>query len=262
MVALTHIVSPNINQCELTFHDRKPIDYERAVEQHEAYCRLLRDVGLHVIELSVNRDYPDSTFVEDTAVVLNEIAVMANMGAESRQGEAKGIELELARYREIAHIQPPATLDGGDVLQIGRKIFVGLSPRTNFDGFESLKNILECFDYQVIPVELKNCLHLKSACTAVSNDTLLLNPKWLGIDPFGNFQIIQIHEDEPWAANVLKIKDIIYMHSGFIKTIRLVENRGFKVKTVDISELLKAEAGMTCSSILFTHPVQTGNSYE
>ncbi|UCE17686.1 MAG: dimethylargininase [Gemmatimonadota bacterium] len=252
-IALTHIVSPNISQCEVTYRNREPIDYDRAVKQHEAYCQLLRDCGLDVIELSVNRDYPDSTFLEDTAVVVDEIAIMANLGVASRRGEVNGVEQELAKYRKIRRIEPPATLDGGDVLKIGRDIFVGLSPRTNEAGIQSLKRFLAPFGYKIIPVILKDCLHLKSACTTLDKKALLVNASWLDLEPFSNFRIIQVPEDESEAANALRVNDTIFMHSGFSKTVQIARAEGFAVKTTDISELLKAEAGMTCSSIIFEH---------
>ena len=255
LVALTHVISPNIGRCELSFLDRSPINYNRAVEQHEKYCTLLRNCGLRVIELSVNRSYPDSTFIEDTAVVVDELAIMANMGVESRRGEVRGVESELGKYREIARIRPPAILEGGDVLRVGRKIFAGISPRTNLAGVESLKNILEPLGYQVITVTVKDCLHLKSACTAIDDYTLLLNPHWLDPEPFADFRIVSIPEDEPRAANSLRINNTMYIHAGFSKTVESVQRLGFSVKTIDISEFLKAEAGLTCSSIIFKHPL-------
>lgn len=251
LTALTHVVSPNINRCELSFLDRSPINYDRAVKQHENYCSLLRDCGLHVIELSVNRSYPDGTFIEDTAVVVDELAIMASMGVESRRGEVPGIEYELAKYREIAHIRLPAALEGGDVLRIGKQIFVGISMRTNKAGVESLKAILEPLDYQVIPVKVKGCLHLKSACKALDDSTLLVSPQWIDLKPFVDFRTIYVPEGEPKAANFLRINNTIIMYVGFSKTIELVQKLGFLVKTIDISELLKAEAGLACSSIIF-----------
>jgi dimethylargininase len=251
LIALTHVVSPNINRCELSFLDRSLIDYERAVKQHEDYCAMFRECGLQVIELSVNRSYPDGTFIEDTAVLVDELAIMASMGVESRRGEVSGIESELAKYREIAHIRLPATLEGGDVLRIGKKIFVGVSKRTNQAGMESLKDILEPFDYQVIPVKVNGCLHLKSACKAVDDSTLLVNPHWIDLAPFVDFRTIYVPEEEPKGANFLRINNIIIMYAGFSKTIELIRKLGFLVKTIDISELLKAEAGLTCSSIIF-----------
>lgn len=256
MIALTHVVSPNIDKCELSFLDRSPINYNQAVRQHEQYCALLRDCGLlQVVELSVNRSYPDSTFIEDTAVVVDELAVMASMGVESRRGEVRNVESVLASYRDISHIQLPATLEGGDVLRIEKRTFVGISPRTNIAGFESIKEILEPFGYEVIPVAVNGCLHLKSACIAVDDRTLLVNPRWLDLQPLSDFRIIPVPEDEPAAVNSLRINNTICMHSGFPKTAELLFNLGFSLKTIDISELLKAEAGMTCSSIIFEHTV-------
>ena len=256
MIALTHVISQNIDRCELSFLERDPVNYDRAVEQHEQYCELLRECGLQVIELSVNRDFPDSTFVEDTAVVVDELAIMASMGVESRRAEVAGIESVLGYYRDIQRIRLPATLEGGDVLRIGKKIFVGISPRTNMPGFESIKEILEPFGYEVIPVAVTGCLHLKSACIAVDDQTVLVNPKWLDLQPLRDFRIIPVPQDDPAAVNSLRINTTICMHSGHQKTIDSLVNLGFSVKTVDISELLKAEAGMTCSSIIFSFPVQ------
>jgi dimethylargininase len=250
-VALTHVVSPDITRCELSFIERSPIAYDLAVQQHDAYCALLRDCGLRVIELTVNRAYPDSTFIEDTAVVVDEVAVMALMGAESRRGEEPGVESVLATYRKIARIRPPATLEGGDVLRAGVKVFVGITPRTNTAGASSLKVILEPFGYRVIPVTVRDCLHLKSACTTIDDDTVLVNPHWIDLDPFKGFRVVSVPEDEPWAANTLLIHNTVCVHAGFRRTIEILQVLGFQVKTVDISELLKAEAGMTCSSIIF-----------
>jgi len=154
-VALTHIISPNIARCELSFIERTPIDYDLAIQQYNAYCALLQERGLRVIELTVNKTYPDSTFIEDTAFVVEEIAVMARMGAESRRGEVPGIESILAAYRTIDRILPPATLEGGDVLRAGAKVFVGITPRTNAAGVRSLTAILEPFGYRVIPVPVQ-----------------------------------------------------------------------------------------------------------
>ncbi|MFW6147260.1 MAG: dimethylarginine dimethylaminohydrolase family protein [Thermodesulfobacteriota bacterium] len=251
-VALTHIISPNIAQCELSFIQRTPIDYDRAVQQHHAYCALLQDCGLEVIELAVNSTHPDSTFIEDTSVVVDEIAVMTRMGPESRRDEVAGIEPVLAGYRTIGHIQAPATLEGGDVLHMGKKVFVGTTPRTNTAGINSLASMLTPFGYQVISVAVQGCLHLKSACTAINEDTLLANPQWIHLAPFKDFRVVSVPEEEPWAANALAIDPYVCMHAGFTRTIELVQGLGFQIKTVDISELLKAEAGMTCSSIIIS----------
>ncbi|MEA3359734.1 MAG: arginine deiminase family protein [Thermodesulfobacteriota bacterium] len=255
LIALTHEISPEINKCELSYINRNPIDFNLAVKQHEKYCDTLREEGLKVTEMSINSEYPDSTFVEDTAVVVDEVAVMANMGAETRRGEASGVESELKKYRDIFHIKHPATLDGGDVLKVGRDIYVGITPRTNNLGAESLASALKPLGYNVRPVSVKDCLHFKSACTAIDNQTLLVNPEWIDIKDFAGFRTINIDESEPWAANSLCINNTVYIHAQYIKTAEILQKLGFSVKTIDISELIKAEAGLTCSSIIFNHPV-------
>ena len=251
LTALTHTISPNINLCELSYLKRNPIDLKKAIHQHNKYCSILKDAGLNVIELSINEKYPDSTFVEDTAVVVDEIAVMANMGADSRKKEVEGIKNELVKFRKIASIRPPGTLEGGDVLQVDKRIFVGLSARTNQAGIDSLRFILEPVGYDVVAVKMKDCLHFKSACTALDDSTLLINPNWIDVFPFKDFRLIAVSEGEPEAANVLRLPEFILMHEGFTETIKIVKDAGFNVKTIDISELQKAEAAMTCSSIIF-----------
>jgi dimethylargininase len=174
--AIAHNISPNISQCELTFVDRSPIDFELAKRQHEEYCAALERLGVAVTLLSGNESFPDCCFVEDTAVVVDELAAICSMGAPSRRGETKLIERELSKYREISCICLPATIDGGDVLRIGKKIFVGQSSRTNAQGIEDLARLLVPLGYRVVPVRTKGSLHLKSACTAIDYETLFVNP--------------------------------------------------------------------------------------
>ncbi len=250
-IALTHIVTPNLSECQLTHLARQPIDLALATRQHAAYCNTLRSHGLEVIELDVNRDYPDSVFVEDTAVVVDEVAVLARPGAESRRVEVAGIEAELAKYRSIARIQPPATLDGGDVLIVRKKVFVGLSTRTDRAGAEALRNILTPLGYRVTAVAVHGTLHLKSAVTAVDKATLLANPLWFDTAPFANFRVVPVAENEPWAANALRLEDTVYLARGSPATAAALSKLGYDVKTIDISELQKAEAGLTCSSLIF-----------
>ena len=250
-IALTHIVTPNLSECQLTHRERLPINLALATRQHAAYCDTLHSHGLEVIELDVNRDYPDSVFVEDTAVVVDEVAVMANPGAPSRQGEVTNMEPVLAKYRPIARIQPPVTLDGGDVLIVGKKVFVGLSTRTDRAGAEALRSILTPLGYRVTAVPVHGALHLKSAVTAVDKATLLANPLWLDTAPFANFRIVPVAENEPWAANALRLEDTVYFAQGFPATAAALSKLGYDVKAIDISELQKAEAGLTCSSLIF-----------
>jgi dimethylargininase len=249
--ALTHKVPPGIAECELTFIDRVPIDYQLAVRQHDLYCAMLKKHGVEVEELSDNQSYPDSCFVEDTAIVVDELAVITSMGAASRRGETELIQREMSKYRELAHIFLPATIEGGDVLRVGKKIFVGQSSRTNAQGIEALANILNPLGYNVIPVETKRSLHLKSACTAINDETLLVNPDWVELDTFRGFNLLRTPAEEPWSANVLRLGAIVCIQAGFPKTLELVKDVAERVEVLDTSELGKAEGALTCLSIIF-----------
>ncbi len=250
MIALTHAVSPNLAQCELSHRERLPIDYRLACQQHAAYCQALRALGCDIVELAVNRHLPDSTFIEDTAVVVDEIAILASMGVASRRPEVAGVAPVLASYRPVCQIQPPATLEGGDVLRVGRRLYVGLSGRTNAAGVAVLRTHLEPLGYDLREVPVRDCLHLKSACCALDDETLLVNPRWLAREHLADRRFVAVPEQEPNAANILLVGGTVLMAAGFPRTLALVRDLGFSVETVDISELMKAEAAMTCSCIL------------
>lgn len=249
--AIAHAVSPEINHCELTHLARQPIDYAMAVQQHDAYCTLLRDLGADVTVLTRNESYPDSVFIEDNAVIFDEVAVMASMGAASRRQEVAAVEEELENHRPVAHIRPAATLEGGDVVRLGSTVFVGQTCRTNRAGISALEHILQRHGYHVVPVAVQDCLHLKSACTAIGERSVLVNPNWLDLSPFSDFNVLAIDEAEPWAANTINVNGAICMHAGFRRTAGMLRELGFEVATVDISEFLKAEAGMSCLSLRF-----------
>jgi len=250
-IALLRDVSPEIVRCELTYLERTPIDYGRAVEQHERYAEALRARGLTIVSLPGDPAFPDCCFVEDAAIVLDELAVITRPGVETRRGETAVVAEALAAYRRLVALDAPATLDGGDVLHVGRRLFVGLSARTNEAGVAALRAAVAPHGYEVTAVELRGCLHLKSAVTALDDRTLLANPRWLDTTPLGGFEIVPVPPDEPWAANVLRVRDRIVAHSGFPRTRALLEARGLHLVTVDVSEFLKAEAGVTCKSLLF-----------
>lgn len=249
--AIAHKVSPQIAECELTFLDRSPIDLELAARQHDAYCSLLRELGVTVELLSGNEPYPDSCFVEDTAVVVSELAVICCPGVPSRRPETELIERELAKYRETARISLPATIEGGDVLRIGKKMFVGQSRRTNSKGIQELWRIMEPYGYSVTPVKIKDSLHLKSACTSIDDETLFLNPEWVDLTPFKEFNLVYTPPEEPWSANLLRVGEAVCIQAGFPAAAELIERLARRVEIVDTSELRKAEAGLTCSSIIF-----------
>jgi dimethylargininase len=244
-------VSPSLARCELTFLRRQAIDLARAVAQHEAYARLLASLGLEVVSLPGDAAQPDCCFVEDTAVVLDELAVLAHPGAPSRRGEVEVVAEALGRHRRLARIPASATLDGGDVLVHGRRLYVGLSGRTDAAGAEALASFVRPFGHEVVPVRVTGCLHLKSAVTAVGDETVLANPDWLDLAPFAGIEVVPVAAGEPAAANVLRVGRAIVAHDGFPRTAERLAGRGLDVRTVDVSEFLKAEAGVTCKSLVF-----------
>jgi len=251
LTAIMREVSPSINDCELSFHPRQRIDVPKAIAQHEAYRDCLEELGAQIVSLPAEPGLPDAVFVEDAAVVLDEIAVIANMGAASRRPEVASIAEALARYRPLEFLKAPATLDGGDVMRIGRSLFVGLSRRTNRQGLEQLSDLVRPHGYDVQPVEVMGCLHLKSACSYVGNNTILVNRSWIDVEPLRGFELLDVHEEEPNGANALLINDMLVLPNSFPKTRALLEERGFRVRMVDVSELQKAEAGVTCCSLIF-----------
>ncbi|MBZ5602674.1 MAG: dimethylargininase [Acidobacteriia bacterium] len=248
-VALTRAVSPDLNSCELEFLDRTPIDVLRAAEQHRDYERLLESLGLRVISLSAEPALPDSVFVEDPAIVLDEIAVICRPGAASRRSEAASLAHALAPFRKLKYVQSPATIEGGDVMRIGKTLYAGLSRRTNEEGIRQLADLIQPFGYNVVAVPVLGSLHLKSAICSLG-DALLLNPQWIDAHAFESFERIEVAE--PWSANVLRVGETVIMPASFPETRRRLETRGYKIATVDISELQKAEAGVTCSSLIFS----------
>jgi dimethylargininase len=249
--AFTRAVSTCIGDCELTFRDRETIDYEQAVRQHDEYCGLLRDHGIEVTKLNASDTLPDCCFVEDTAIIVDEVGIITSMGAASRRSETLLIEQELSRFREIKHIRLPAKLEGGDVVRLGKKVFVGLSSRTNAEGVEALKKILEPFGYHVIPVKVKGSLHLSTACSAINEETVLTNPRWIDQEAFKSVNVLTIPEDEPWAANTLRINGTLCVEAGVPRTIDLVSGLAKKVEVLNISEFRKAEGSLSCLSIIF-----------
>jgi dimethylargininase len=239
-----------MEQGERTHIGRAPIDLDRALNQHADYCKRLCRLGVSVRTLDCNRDLPDSVFIEDTAVVFDEVAVLASMGADSRRAEPGGIEPVLREYREVHHVEPPATLEGGDVVQIGRIVLVGLSSRTNRAGAESLSAIVSRYGYQIIPVSVEHCLHLKTACTALPNGSLLVNPALLDMNPIRDYETICVPKEEPWSADTLVVGQKVCLAAQHVRTADYLRDRGFDVETVDLSEFAKAEGGITCLSLL------------
>lgn len=250
-IAITREVSRSIVDCELTHLARAPIDVTRARAQHEQYRAALRSLGLVVVSLSEEPTLPDSVFVEDAAFVLDEVAALTRPGADSRKPEVESIARALEAYRPLARVESPGTLDGGDVLVVGKKIFVGQTLRTNASALEQLREMLRPFGYEVFGVPVTDCLHLKSAVTQVAENTLLINPAWVEKKYFEGFDFIEVDASEPFAANALLIGDALIYPSAFAGTRARLETVSPHIVTVDADELAKAEGGVTCCSLVF-----------
>ena len=251
-IAVTRPVPESLARCELTHQARVPIDVDIATAQHDQYEEALRTLGCTLVHVAAAPDLADSVFVEDVAIVVDEVAIITRPGAESRRRECEAVAEVLSQYRPLRSIGPPGTVDGGDVLRLGRTLYVGLSTRTNEDGARQLATELTPFGYSVECVRTHGCLHLKSAVTAVDSNRVLCNPAW--IDPSGferaGVHVMNVDPAEPHAANVLRIGQTIVCAASHPRTTSALRALGYSVCEVDVSELAKAEAGVTCCSVI------------
>ena len=254
LTAITRGVSASLASGELTFRERRPIDIALARRQHDAYEAALVTLGVRIDHLPAEDALADSVFVEDVALVLDEIAILTVPGASSRRGETESIARAVGRYRPVQHLTLPATLDGGDVVRIGRTLYVGLSSRTNEAGIDQLGSLVSPLGYTVLDVEVTGALHLKTACTYAGRGILLANPEWAATNIFRDVEVLPVDPGEPWGAGVLAIGDTLVMPAAFPRTRARLEARGFTVVPVDLSEIQKAEGGPTCLSIVFDAP--------
>ena len=250
-IAITRAISPSIVRCELTHLARQPIDVELAEAQHAEYETALAELGCAVRQLPVQPNLPDSVFVEDMALVFDEVAVILRSGAASRRPEAASVAEALAAYRELRTMQAPATMDGGDVLRIDRDVYIGVSGRSTLDGIRQVESLLAPFGYQVHPVEMTGCLHLKSAVTQVGERLLLLNPAWVDGSIFKGMERIDVAPEEPHAANALLLDAAVIYPTAHRATRRRLEHRRVHLRLVEVSELMKAEGAVTCCSLVF-----------
>lgn len=249
-VAITRAVSPAFAECQLTHLARVPIDVEAARAQHSAYEAALAAAGYRIERLDADSAMPDSVFVEDIAIVFDELAILARPGAESRRREMPAIAAALASYRPLREIRPPGTVDGGDVLVVGRRVFVGRSTRTNEAAVIQMRRILEPLGYTVTDMDVRGCLHLKSAVTALDDERLLVNPAWIDAAAFDGFTLVEIDPEEPSAANALRLADRVIFPKAFPRTAGRLEAHGLRVELVDASEVAKAEGAVTCCSVI------------
>ena len=250
LIAITRAVSPALAECELTHREREPIDVAIAAAEHAVYEAVLRSLGAAIVRAREEPGLPDAVFVEDAAVVVDEIAVMTNPGAATRRQEVESVAEILRTYRPIATIESPGTLDGGDVLRVGRRLYVGMSSRTNAEGAAQLQALLDPWSYEVIPVAVTGCLHLKSAITLVAEGLLLLNPAFVRRECFDGMDTIAVARSEPDAANALLIGGAVVFPAHFPETARYLEHAGIHVVPVPCTQIAKAEGGVTCCSLL------------
>ena len=235
----------------LTTSDIGMPDFKLMTVQHEAYVRILEELGLLVTVLEPEPDFPDAHFVEDAAVVTPDIAVITNPGAAARQGEEKTIEPVLVEYRPIGRIEPPGTLDGGDVLMVGSHFFIGISERTNQEGAEQLGRILEGFGNTWKTVHVGKGLHLKSGVNYVGRNTLLLTEAFSRLDVFTGYEHIKLDPGETYAGNSLWINDHLIVPQGFPDTLVKLKKLGLPIHVLDVSEVQKMDGGLTCLSLRY-----------
>ncbi len=251
LIAITRAVSSALVNCELSFVERKPIDLESARAQHNTYEATLARLSAKVVSLVEEPELPDSMFVEDPAIVLDEVAIVCPLGTETRRKEAPSVAAALEKYRKLAYVKLPGTLEGGDVLRVGKKIFVGLTKRSNAEGIRQLAVIVSTHGYELTAVPVTGCLHLKSAVTFLGKNTLVGNRAWFDWQRLPGFDWVDVHPAEPHAGNALQIADSVVFPASFPRTAALIQEKGFRLEPIDISELQKAESGLTCSSLLF-----------
>ncbi len=252
IIAITREVSSGMMHCELTHLSREVIDIKIARKQHRQYESWLTNLGCEIHRLAAEPGLPDTVFVEDTAVVLNELAIITRPRVSARKLETPAVAEILKTYRKLAYIEPPATIDGGDVLHINQTVYVGLSSRTNLEALEQMRRLLTPYGYAVSGVEVSGCLHLKSAVTQVGENTLLINRGFVDGDMFRNYVLIDTDPSEPLGANALLVGDRVIYPAAFPKTQKRLEERGITIQAVNMSEFSKAEGGVTCCSLLFS----------
>jgi dimethylargininase len=250
LIAITRAVSPSLAECELTHRPRDPINVADAMAEHAAYENALRSLGATVVRAPAEPRLPDAVFVEDTALALDEVAVITRPGAATRRRETESMATVLGSYKPLLRIQSPATIDGGDVLRVGRTIYVGLSSRTNPEAIAQLATLLAKWDYEVVPVPVHGCLHLKSAVTQVGERLLLLNDRYVRPTSFRDMDVLTVAPAEPDGANALMIGDSVIYPAHYSATAERLERAGVRVVPVPSTEIAKAEGGVTCCSVV------------
>jgi dimethylargininase len=252
LVALVRRPGRNLQDGERTHVERTPIDPVLAAEQHARYVEALREAGARIVDVPVDPQLPDAVFIEDTALVLGSLAVIPHSAVETRRRETPAVASVLAEYCRLTSPPPGACFDGGDILAIDRTVYVGRGTRTNQAAIEFLTTILQPHGYDVVPVAVSGCLHLKTGVTYVGSNKVLINRQWVARTPFARYVQIEVDADEPMGANALLVGDALLMSASYPRTAKRVAAHGFTPRLIDISEFHRAEGGLTCLSILFS----------
>lgn len=248
--AITRQPGPNVIHGLTTANLGRP-DFTLMQSQHQAYVGTLKELGLSVIILPAEPDFPDACFVEDPAIVLPEVAVISRPGAPSRRGERASLEAVLAHLRPLARIEAPGTLEGGDVLVIGRAVFIGLSERTNRPGAEQLARILSRYGYHSTFIPLADGLHLKSSVNYVGKNSVLVTPDFAAHDAFSDYEKLVVAPADAYAANTLLLNEHLITPAGFPAVKAMLDSLGLPIIELDMSEARKLDGGLTCLSLRF-----------
>lgn len=249
--AIVRDVPESFNRCVSNSNTYDDIDTELAKLQHQQYCKTLSLLGINLIRLDTDDSLPDCCFTEDTAVIIDDLAIITSPGIESRVAETIALEKTLALYKGIFRISQPGTIEGGDVLRIERTLYIGISSRTNSEGIRQMAAILEPRGYCIVPVEIRNTLHLKSVCTYLGNGLIIVAEGYFDLNIFSGFEKIIVPEEEAYCANCLSVNRRVIIPKGFPKTKELLEEKGLLVIELEMSEFRKADGALTCLSVIF-----------
>jgi len=249
-LAIVRQIAATLARAEVTHIERVPVDVDAARTQHARYHAVLSELGCRVHALPADERYPDCVFIEDTAIVLDELAVLTRPGADSRRGETAAVAPVLAERRQLRTIDAPGTLDGGDVLVLGRRVLVGRTARSDDAGIRALADLVTEHGYEVVPVDVQGCLHLKTACCALAADLVLVNPAFVDVDTFAGCELIIVDEREPFAANALALNGRVIYPEEHVRTADALRARGCDLALVPNRELAKLEGGVTCCSLI------------
>jgi dimethylargininase len=250
--AIVREVPETLNKCVRTYSPRSAINIQLARKQHAVYCNALERRNLRLVKIPADNSCPDCAFVEDPAVVFKGTAVICSMGAKSRTGEVNGVKRTLSSiFRKVVDIRPPATIEGGDVLRINDRLFVGLTSRTNAEGVNQLRDALRSEGCEIVPVRVNNILHFKSACSYLGNELVAVNPGYFDLEVFSSLRLLKLPKKEAYAANCLSVNGTVFVSKGYPMTREMIEKEGFKTEELDVSEFKKCEGSLTCLSILF-----------